>query len=102
MQVRALLVTVSLALGLAACSREVPIEAPRPAEANTKPLSYDRQDAWLCRPDRPNDPCRTDLDATELRPDGKRVVMPFEPAANPRADCFYVYPTVDMGDVPGN
>jgi hypothetical protein len=42
------------------------------------------------------------MDATELGADGTRVPRPFSPAANPPADCFYIYPTVDMEVVPGN
>jgi hypothetical protein len=99
-----------LAVVLAACSHGVPSAAvastaaapPPPVSAGDKGLSYERSESWLCRPDRPDDPCRTDLDATELRPDGQRVVEPFQPAAHPTADCFYVYPTVDFADVPGN
>jgi hypothetical protein len=72
------------------------------AREEAQPLGYDRADAWLCRPDRPGDPCRTDLDATEQRPDGQTVAVPFQPAPHPEADCFYVYPTVDMSDRPGN
>jgi hypothetical protein len=99
---RVLVLAVLLGPGLVACSHDAAVRAPQAPPALTQSLSYDRADAWLCRPDRPNDPCRTDLDATELRPDGQRVVVPFEPAARPPADCFYVYPTVDFGDVPGN
>jgi hypothetical protein len=57
---------------------------------------------WVCRPDVLTDACHGDLDATELRPDGARVVVPFVPAAKPTVDCFYLYPTVDMGMVPGS
>ena len=58
---------------------------------------------WLCRPDLPSDACRSaDLSATELRPDGSRVVVSHRPAERPRVDCFYVYPTVDLELVPGN
>jgi hypothetical protein len=42
------------------------------------------------------------MDATELGADGTHVTRPFSPAVNPPADCFYVYPTVDMEVVPGN
>jgi hypothetical protein len=92
----------ALLAALVACSHDVAVEAPPPAQATAQPMHYDRADAWLCRPDQPDDPCLTDLDATELRPDGQRVVEPFAPAAHPSADCFYVYPTVDFDDVPGN
>ncbi len=46
--------------------------------------------------------CRTDLDATALGTDGKPVPVPFTAAPHPLADCFYVYPTVDMALVAGN
>ena len=57
---------------------------------------------WLCRPDLAGDVCDQDLTATEVAPDGTRTVMPFEPAADPAADCFYVYPTLDYSAEPGN
>jgi pimeloyl-ACP methyl ester carboxylesterase len=57
---------------------------------------------WLCRPDLPRDRCRADLSATEIHPDRSRTVVPFVPAAAPKVDCFYVYPTVDLSIVPGN
>ncbi|HEX4446316.1 MAG TPA: DUF3089 domain-containing protein [Polyangiaceae bacterium] len=74
------------------------IEAPAAASGP----AYDRADAWVCRADTPGDPCRHDLDATELRPDGSHAAVAFTPAVHPGADCFYVYPTVDLGDVPAN
>jgi hypothetical protein len=92
---------VALVAGSAACAHPVSVEAPATAAAPPPPR-YDHPDGWLCRPDLPNDPCRTDLDASELRPDGTRVPVPFTPAAHPLADCFYVYPTVDLALVPGN
>jgi hypothetical protein len=65
-------------------------------------LRYDDPTSWLCRPDLPDDACRGNLDATEVAPDGTHKVVPFVAAENPAADCFYVYPTVDVGMVPGN
>jgi hypothetical protein len=89
----------SLLAGSSGCTHPPAVEARTPA--STAP-QYDRAEAWLCRPDLPHDPCRDDLDATEVRPDGARVVRPFAPAVRPLADCFYVYPTVDMEVSPGN
>jgi hypothetical protein len=83
------------------CAAPAPVTAP-PAAAAAVPMDYDRPASWLCRPDLPTDACRGDLDITELRADGSRVVVPFVPAAQPKVDCFYVYPTVDMKMVPGN
>jgi hypothetical protein len=87
---------------LASDSTATSAASPTVDAHDAQPFGYDRADAWLCRPDRAGDPCLTDLDATELRPDGKTVVLPFHPAEHPQADCFYVYPTVDMADRPGN
>jgi hypothetical protein len=63
---------------------------------------YRDDDRWLCRPDLPNDVCHADTTATELRADGSRAPIAAVPAAPREVDCFYVYPTVDMGLVPQN
>ena len=69
---------------------------------------YAEPTAWLCRPDVDDDACDIDLDAERIEADGTRSSEPFEPAAEPPVDCFYVYPTVstDPGDtsdlVPGD
>jgi hypothetical protein len=66
-------------------------------------ISAVREAAWLCRPDRSGDPCATaELASTELAAEGEGVPAPHRPAPFPRADCFYVYPTVDLELVPGN
>lgn len=49
---------------------------------------------WLCRPGMDDDPCRFDESITMVGAHGKRTVAHPEPAADPPADCFYVYPTV--------
>jgi hypothetical protein len=91
-------ITTVVASGLG-CAPAIPASAPPPAAT---PERYEAPSAWLCRPDLPTDACRGNLDATEFRADGSRVVVRFVPASNPTADCFYVYPTVDMGLVPDN
>ena len=63
----------------------------------TTPLDYSDPNLWVCRPGTDSNPCYGDhgeLDATELLPDGGRQVLKHERAANPKFDCFYVYPTV--------
>src|SRR5262249_5186790 len=50
----------------------------------------------------PSDHCRVDLAATEIHPDRSRSVQRHVPAATPKVDCFYVYPTVDLGVIPDN
>ena len=49
---------------------------------------------WLCFPGRTADPCATSLATTVVRADGSKSVERPARAANPRVDCFYVYPTV--------
>ena len=56
-------------------------------------VSYDKPDAWLCRPARA-DACVIDLSATVVQGNGSRNRQPWAPAKNPPIDCFYVYPTV--------
>ena len=60
---------------------------------------YAEPAAWLCRPGRA-DACADDQNATVLAANGTRSVERFTPAASPKVDCFYVYPTVstDAGD----
>src|SRR5262249_52893971 len=67
-----------------------------------KSSKYANDRLWLCRPDLPNDRCHADLTATEIHPDGSRTIVPHQPAAAPAVDCFYVYPTVDLGLTPAN
>jgi hypothetical protein len=71
-----------------------------PAQLDT--ARYESSHAWLCLPGR-SDECAGDLSATELHADGTRTIEASPPpAASPKADCFYVYPTVDMSLIPGN
>lgn len=64
------------------------------ADAGTGPLNYDDPALWVCR--KGNDPneCHMNLDATEILKDGSRKVVPHQRAAEPKFDCFYIYPTV--------
>jgi hypothetical protein len=59
---------------------------------------------WLCLPGRAGDACAGDLGATEIRPDGSRVMepSPAPPARESKVDCFYVYPTMDLSLFAGN
>ena len=63
----------------------------------TSPLDYSNPNLWICRPGIDSNPCYGDhgeLDTTELLPDGGRQIVKHQRAANPKFDCFYVYPTV--------
>jgi Protein of unknown function (DUF3089)/CHRD domain len=60
---------------------------------------YDDAGRWLCHPDLPasSNVCHEDLDATSVAADGTLTAEPQEPADAPAFDCFYVYPTVQLG-----
>lgn len=60
--------------------------------------TYADDSTWLCRPDIPGDACDLDLDATIVRPDGSTEPDPWEAAADPAVDCFYVYPTISTDE----
>lgn len=49
---------------------------------------------WLCRPGMAKNPCEGGLDATVAGAGGQTSVEVFRPAAAPKIDCFYVYPTL--------
>ena len=90
---------------LAACA--IPPKTVTPAGLHSPFTGYSsalyRDDKmWLCRPDIRGDICHADATATEVRPDGSRVLLPSAPPPAAKVDCFYVYPTVDMGLVPAN
>ena len=63
------------------------------------PEDYKSNAAWLCRPGH-DGPCSQDQTASRIAADGKLTVEPFQPAANPSVDCFYVYPTVSYQQTP--
>ncbi|MFZ5670400.1 MAG: DUF3089 domain-containing protein [Pseudomonadota bacterium] len=64
------------------------------------PNDYARPEAWLCLPGRA-DACADDLSVTVVAADGTLTAEGFQRAADPKLDCFYVYPTVSM-DPGGN
>jgi hypothetical protein len=67
------------------------------ADAGTSgTLDYSDPSLWVCRPGIDQNPCYGNLDATELLPDGGRQLVAHQRATDPKFDCFYVYPTVDL------
>jgi hypothetical protein len=62
----------------------------------TGSLDYGNPSLWVCRPGIDQNPCHGNLDATELEPDGGTTLVPHKRDPNPKFDCFYVYPTVDL------
>jgi hypothetical protein len=84
---RALIAAASAVLALAASAAAAagPSRAPDP--------DYAQDSGWLCRGANQT-LCTTGLDAMRVSADGTRTPETFTPAADPKIDCFYVYPTV--------
>jgi hypothetical protein len=76
---------MSRAFVLAAACAALALAAAAPASAKT---------TWLCSPQAKSDPCDYGLKATVVKPDGSRATKSYAAARKPKADCFYVYPTV--------
>ncbi len=76
--------------------------AGAPAANAQAPARNDYADGktWLCKPGR-QDACAIPLDATVIRADGATSTDTYHAAADPKIDCFYVYPTVS-NDPGGN
>lgn len=68
----------------------------RPATGDTSPIDYARPDAWLCRPGVDDGTCSANLDAAVIDGKGGARPAPFAAAADPKIDCFYVYPTASL------
>ncbi len=81
-------IAVQSALSLAAAV----LAAPAAAQAPT-PVDYARPANWICLPGR-SDTCSTPLRTTALNPNGFGSTGASTVAANPKIDCFIVYPTV--------
>jgi hypothetical protein len=59
------------------------------------PAGASAKTTWLCRPGLANNPCVGDF--TTLRVSNTNAVLGIDhpaPAAKPKVDCFYVYPTI--------
>lgn len=67
--------------------------APALAQAPTTRVDYTNPENWLCLPGRA-DACAVDQSATVVNARGGMSREDFNPARDPRVDCFYVYPTV--------
>ncbi|OWY59283.1 hypothetical protein B7486_75410, partial [cyanobacterium TDX16] len=76
-------------------------EGASPSEGYVSEV-YAGPEHWACRPDVADDVCDGDLSAIEVAADGTQTTVDHEPAADPAYDCFYVYPTVDYAEEPGN
>jgi DUF3089 family protein len=63
--------------------------------ATAGPAAAAPRTVWLCKPGLRHNPCTPGLRTTRFSPTGKRLgVTRPRRARHPKADCFYVYPTV--------
>jgi hypothetical protein len=76
-------------------SAALPVQAQAPDPRIAK-ADYSNPALWLCRPGITNDKCKINLDATIIAADGKTSVEKYQAAADPKIDCFFVYPTVSL------
>jgi hypothetical protein len=90
MRRRTALLTTAMLLAVAACTSSEPTAAPSAPSASPVPA----YPVWVCRPGTPSTPCTTALDATVVSKGGSRTRQVIRPATAPKADCFYIYPTV--------
>jgi hypothetical protein len=95
-------IVVVLLAATSACGGGGDSTAP-PTTAGDDVGGYEAAERWLCRPGIDPNPCTgTDLSAASWQRDGSTTSEPFEPANEPAVDCFYLYPTVEIGSEPAN
>jgi len=99
---RVLLSCAGLALA-AGCAHAPGVLTPEPLGSVHSPFRgyssprYSDPREWLCLPGRANDPCQRNLATTVLEADGARRVEAGAPAdVERKADCFFLYPTLEM------
>ena len=92
--------TLCAALGAALGGAPGVAVAQVPAVIAASPAPDYRSDAdWLCRPGKMA-LCTTGLEAVRVDGSGAPRAEGFTPAADPKVDCFYVYPTVSKDQTP--
>lgn len=61
-----------------------------------KQLDYSQMDLWACTSAKADDTCDQDFTMARLDTDGTESVTPYRPEADPKVDCFFIYPTLDI------
>ena len=69
-----------------------------------QPLNYSLSKYWMCHPMKASDASRFPLKLTVQNPNltADTIINYPNTAANSGVDIFYVYPTIDLGLIPGN
>lgn len=71
--------------------------------ADREPNPYMEESLWLCKPGIANDRCAAlNQDRTDILSDTSLNTVQHIANPNARFDCFYVAPTVDLREEPGN
>ncbi|QJU56635.1 DUF3089 domain-containing protein [Sphingomonas sp. AP4-R1] len=93
----------SLWFGVTALLAMMPVEAQpattpppaiaRPDDTPPPPVDYANPASWMCRPGVDDGTCSANLDAMTVDGGGTRTPKPYKAAADPKIDCFYIYPT---------
>jgi hypothetical protein len=99
---RIAMVVIAGCVAIAACSsssssssRATTTTARARGAASTTTSTAPRPNiVWLCRPGLANNPCASPETATVVSATGATSTESTAPAADPKVDCFYVYPTV--------
>lgn len=73
------------------------------SDSSREPNPYAADEMWLCKPGISPDLClELDQTTTFVYSPTSQAVVERTPAADPEFDCFYLYPTVDLREEPGN
>ncbi|MET0822767.1 MAG: DUF3089 domain-containing protein, partial [Solirubrobacterales bacterium] len=87
----------TLAKGIVAAACLCALALPASASAAPDPT------VWLCKPGIGSNPCKPGMDTTRISPTGEVLgVDRLSAARKPKADCFYVYPTVSDDPTPNS
>lgn len=73
------------------------------SDSRSAPNPYTSEELWMCKPGAASNRClELDQATTFIYSDLSLAVFEHTPAVDPGFDCFYVYPTVDLREEPGN
>lgn len=76
-------------------------DSSQPGEVMENP--YASEDLWMCKPGAASNRClELDQTTTNVYSNTSFSVFEHTPAVDPAFDCFYVYPTMDLREEPGN
>lgn len=93
----------SIQLSLFLCSLLLGVGCSDGSDGSRQSNPYSDDDLWLCKPGKAADRClELDQTITFIYSDLSHAVFEHTPAVDPAFDCFYVYPTRDLREEPGN